>query len=827
MSRLPPELARRFEIVDTLPGGGQADVYVVKGRASEGHQVLKLYQESATPLAKSSYTEVLSVWQRRSACAGDAIVALHSFGSLGPIDRNGQPRYQAYEVQEYIEAGTLRPVLTNASDGERSGLAKHLVGELGRLLRFTHREMGIWHSDIKPENLFVRATSPDGLPALVLGDFGSASERIVSVQLASKKHLTPQYAAPEVFEDERLLTEQRDYWSAGVIVYEAACGRRPYEGRDIGLAFKMINTPVDLTPISDERLQLLLSGLLHREAEKRWGADELSQWVDGGSPEVLPDEFGQSATARSAVGFNVQGEIAWSISDLVKLLNLAWREADNDYLRPSGPRASELVDWLVENFGTSADAAVDIVVEPTPEGLDPSVWSDRKLARLGAAYRPTDPVFRPSAPGTGRLTLSDLEEAAAGALGDHGAEHNTWLGELFESDALMFWSAAQGAEPALAELVHRWRASADELQLNDLAPMDHNGEVLLASLNAEYRAGLALRAAEAANDQLALQQDWFRELADRSEPADELIARDICILARLDEAREETVRQDDDAALMYRGPAGRVRRARAWLQARSTERRPPILEIWTASFERAPIGTPLTIDWATQNAASVTISNLGQVEEAGSHTFIPAESGAVVITVVAPGGMTRQRRHEYTVDSKPQFAHCEVSPHAVVAGAPVLISWSAPGAQQVEIVGVGIGGADGSLAHYPGAARGYRLIATNSAGTTSTQTRSVNVVVAAPFETQVLRVPAADVPIEVPVVLLPEMEHVFEPAIADIVAATPIGQHLIRSARHSVHRRRQRQWRELPTPPPIPALPELELPDVPDLDHLIAPQGER
>jgi eukaryotic-like serine/threonine-protein kinase len=85
-----------------------------------------------------------------------------------------------------------------------------------------HR-LGIVHRDLKPGNVMLL---PGG--AVKLLDFGTAAA-------ASDEALgTPAYAAPEQAAG-HAVDARADLYAAGVLLYEMACGRRPFEGDPIAL----------------------------------------------------------------------------------------------------------------------------------------------------------------------------------------------------------------------------------------------------------------------------------------------------------------------------------------------------------------------------------------------------------------------------------------------------------------------------------------------------------------------------------------------------------------------------------------------------------------
>jgi serine/threonine protein kinase len=83
---------------------------------------------------------------------------------------------------------------------------------------------GVWHRDVKLENLFLMA---DSLDTVVLGDFGFAidlSQTPFDWQFLG----SPQCAAPEICE-RTVYSGKVDIWSAGVTLFAMMAGSFPYE----------------------------------------------------------------------------------------------------------------------------------------------------------------------------------------------------------------------------------------------------------------------------------------------------------------------------------------------------------------------------------------------------------------------------------------------------------------------------------------------------------------------------------------------------------------------------------------------------------------------
>eukprot|EP00741_Cyanophora_paradoxa_P006931 tig00001065_g6705.t1 len=137
-------------------------------------------------------------------------------------------------------AGTLADALRARADAGRrftAGEAAAVGAAVARALAYLHsRQPRVVHRDVKPANVLLGA---DG--EWRLADFGSATHlqtaagrgpagaRAVSVKRRMGDEGSFFYLAPEVIRDEPA-DEKVDVYSLGMLLYEAATGRRPFEG---------------------------------------------------------------------------------------------------------------------------------------------------------------------------------------------------------------------------------------------------------------------------------------------------------------------------------------------------------------------------------------------------------------------------------------------------------------------------------------------------------------------------------------------------------------------------------------------------------------------
>ena len=116
-------------------------------------------------------------------------------------------------------------------------------------------DKGIIHRDLKPENVFLMRRP--GSPAVAkLLDFGISKamhdNRDADLTMPGIVMGTPYYMAPEQARGDRGLDHRVDIWAAGVILYEALSGRRPFVARNYNALLVQILTSKH-RPLSEVR----------------------------------------------------------------------------------------------------------------------------------------------------------------------------------------------------------------------------------------------------------------------------------------------------------------------------------------------------------------------------------------------------------------------------------------------------------------------------------------------------------------------------------------------------------------------------------------------
>ena len=259
-SRLGP-----YEIVGPLGQGGMGEVYRAFDPRLERFVALKVLPDG---LARDR--DSLARFERE-AKAASALNHPHIV-NIYEIADAGECRYIAMEL---IEGQTLRqsmgskdfrgllPILTNVADALAAAHAA-----------------GIVHRDLKPENILVTA---DGYAKLV--DFGLAkltpAAGTDATSGATHRMLTGQgvimgtvgYMSPEQIEG-REIDHRSDIFSFGCVLYEAAAGRRAFEGiSTVDTLHKIVHAdppPLNVSGNTTIDLQRVIRRCLAKDRDERY-----------------------------------------------------------------------------------------------------------------------------------------------------------------------------------------------------------------------------------------------------------------------------------------------------------------------------------------------------------------------------------------------------------------------------------------------------------------------------------------------------------------------------------------------------------------------------
>jgi len=262
-----------YTLVRRLGMGGMAETFVAIRRGPSGFSqrvclklVLPFFREDE---------EFVKLFQREARLAAK----LRHGNIVGVIDF-GEIAGRSYMALELVDGVDLQ-VLLDAESGNR--LSPEYVALLGHdlaaALDHAHnppresdfdgsRGAAIVHRDISPSNVLISRHGE-----IMLSDFGVAKAVTGSSHKQSAVKGKIPYMSPEQLRLESL-DGRADLFGAGVVLFEALCGRRPYEGghdpATIMLILQGEHQPLaSLAPGAPPELCALIDSLIEPDRDKR------------------------------------------------------------------------------------------------------------------------------------------------------------------------------------------------------------------------------------------------------------------------------------------------------------------------------------------------------------------------------------------------------------------------------------------------------------------------------------------------------------------------------------------------------------------------------
>lgn len=308
----------------------EAEILLVQHPETGERRVVKWYYQ----IDHQPATNVLDSLRSMSV---KHIPILHGYGK----SRGGR----FFELLEYIEEGSLGAWMDAAviTEDECREIVREIVIALEHL-----SEHGITHRDLKPENILVRSRSPLDL---VLVDFGIARRNEGHLH-KTKLGETPLYSPPG---GGKFVQKNSDWWSLGIIIVKLRAGQHPWEELDNDTI--IYNKNVFPAPIPEEMGEdwvLLAKGLLTRDPDKRWAADELKRWLNG--ERDIPVYFDSRVLVANDTGPAItdyeRGIRMNSFADVAELLAGPEFDANERFLSRNG---FSICDWM-RNIGRTEEA---------------------------------------------------------------------------------------------------------------------------------------------------------------------------------------------------------------------------------------------------------------------------------------------------------------------------------------------------------------------------------------------------------------------------------------------------------------------------------------
>lgn len=252
------KLIGNYEVLSRIGEGGMATVYLAKQQSMNRQIALKILPKHF--VKDDTYMERF----RREV----DIVSKLEHRNIVPVYDYGEYEGQPYIAMRYMPSGSLDDVLRDGPLSNEKIIS--VISQIAPALDFAHSK-GVLHRDLKPSNVLM---DDDG--GAFITDFGIARVTNDNNPSLTTQGVvgTPSYMSPEQAQG-KPLDGRSDIYALGVMLFEMATGRRPFESdTPYSIAVMQVTTqppmPRTLNPNISTALEVVILKALKKNREERY-----------------------------------------------------------------------------------------------------------------------------------------------------------------------------------------------------------------------------------------------------------------------------------------------------------------------------------------------------------------------------------------------------------------------------------------------------------------------------------------------------------------------------------------------------------------------------
>ncbi|MBR2634401.1 MAG: Stk1 family PASTA domain-containing Ser/Thr kinase [Clostridia bacterium] len=247
----------RYEVLKVKGIGGMALVLKAKDRLKNRIVALKMLNEKHSN-DSASIRRFVNESRAVALLSNEHIVDIYDVAFTGK---------SKYIVMEYIDGITLREYIKRNGP---LGIEKSLDFTIQILSALEHaHEKGVVHRDIKPQNIMVQAGDKVKVTDFGIAQISDTKQTNSGVAMGTVYYISPEQASGKA------TTFSSDLYSVGIMLYEMATGKLPFEGdTPLSIAMMQVNTkpprPRKIDPKIPQGLEQIILRAMNKTPEERF-----------------------------------------------------------------------------------------------------------------------------------------------------------------------------------------------------------------------------------------------------------------------------------------------------------------------------------------------------------------------------------------------------------------------------------------------------------------------------------------------------------------------------------------------------------------------------